>query len=137
MVRGREGSQSKILRSVRSVRIRRAAKQQRYKKIVSHAGQIIKISSHKTEYMHAARTALFTGMIQLFLLPASFGQSADSTVLVVHKTRDFACSGDTSAAGWQGSSWLVLPKRNQNGVYYQTRMKLLYSDSGIYCLYYC
>jgi hypothetical protein len=90
------------------------------------------------EYMHAVRTALFTGMIQLFLLTASsFGQSADSTVLVVHKTRDFACSGDTSAAGWQRSSWLVLPKRNQNSVYYQTKMKLLYSDSGIYCLYYC
>src|ERR1700676_4980855 len=64
-------------------------------------------------------------------------QSADSTILFVNKTKDFACTGDGNAVNWNNEKWVVLPNRNENGIANLTKMKILYSDSGIYCLYYC
>lgn len=64
-------------------------------------------------------------------------QSSDTTVLSVMKTKDFTITGDGSAENWSKVQWLPLPQRNNDGAYYQTQLKLLYSDSGIYCLYYC
>jgi hypothetical protein len=65
------------------------------------------------------------------------GQTPDSTVLTVNKTNDFDITGDGTADNWNGEKWLQLPKRKDHGDAYQTKMKILYSDSGIYCLYYC
>ena len=65
------------------------------------------------------------------------GQSADTTLLIVHRTGDFEITGDGTAVNWNQAEWLALPKRNANGPAYQTKMKILYSDSGIYCLYHC
>ncbi len=65
------------------------------------------------------------------------GQSADSTVLIVNRTGDFEITGDGKAVNWKQASWQPLPKRNDRGPAYQTKMRILYSDSGIYCLYYC
>jgi Carbohydrate-binding family 9 len=65
------------------------------------------------------------------------GQVIDSTVLTVNRTRDFEITGDGQEAAWSDEKWQIVPKRNENGVEYQTTMKILYSDSGIYCLYYC
>lgn len=75
----------------------------------------------------------------LFSLPALSlqAQFADSTLLTVNKTADFEITGDGNAANWNKGKWLPLPKRNKNGDDYETKMKILYSDSGIYCLYYC
>ena len=96
-------------------------------------------TTYKPHYMHFAKTAVLAGMINLFTLTAIFvrGQSTDSTLLPVEKTEDFACTGKGSAANWGKITWLSLPGRNENGQGFQTRMKMLYSDSGIYCLFYC
>ena len=80
---------------------------------------------------------LFCFMLFLSMPRISTAQQVDSTVLTVNKTKDFEITGDGQEAAWSNANWLVLPKRNVNGVLYQTRMKILYSDSGIYCLYYC
>jgi Carbohydrate family 9 binding domain-like len=82
---------------------------------------------------------IFVCLFLLFSLPrmALWAQSADSTVLPVNKTKDFEITGDGKAANWSNEKWLVLPKRNENGTAYITKMKILYSDSGIYCLYHC
>jgi hypothetical protein len=69
--------------------------------------------------------------------PRLWGQEADSTLWHVSRTADFEFSGDGLSPNWQNQPWVELPERGQRGVEYQTRMKLLYSDSGIYCLYYC
>lgn len=55
----------------------------------------------------------------------------------VKYTTDFEVKGDGSAANWKNSEWLELSKGKDVGVAYETKMKMLYSDSGIYCLYYC
>ncbi len=86
------------------------------------------------------RTELLLGaLICLPFLNAGllYGQSADSTQLVVNKTSNFQITGDGSDTNWQHGEWQLLPERKISGAGYQTKLKLLYSDSGIYCLYFC
>ncbi len=81
----------------------------------------------------------FIYSLLLFSLPVAtiMGQSSDSTILVVNKTADFEITGDGRAPNWKKGNWLSLPKRNEGGAGYTTKMKILYSDSGIYCLFNC
>jgi len=74
----------------------------------------------------------------LFIITPFFlcAQSTDTTVLSVSRSKDFAITGDGSAANWKNVEWMILPQRSAGAVY-QTKVKLLYSDSGIYCLYNC
>ena len=55
----------------------------------------------------------------------------------IKRTRDFNITGDGSADNWNNAEWLKLPRRSGTGVAYETQVKLLYSDSGIYCHYRC
>jgi hypothetical protein len=64
-------------------------------------------------------------------------QSADSTTLFVNKTRHFTITGDGTAANWKDQPWQVLTQRNSHELFLETKMKILYSDSGIYCLFSC
>ncbi len=66
-----------------------------------------------------------------------FAQDTDTTILKAIKTNDFAVTGDGSASNWNAVRWLTLPQRNPGNIVYKTKIKLLYSDSGIYCLYHC
>ena len=59
------------------------------------------------------------------------------TVLKAKHTADFGITGDGSAANWNYAEWLTIPQRNSTNVAYQTQVKVLYSDSGISCLYPC
>jgi len=72
----------------------------------------------------------------IFEMPL-MAQVGDSTMLTVNRTKDFQISGDGTAENWKTESWVILPKREGKGPAYETKMKILYSDSGIYCLYYC
>jgi hypothetical protein len=55
----------------------------------------------------------------------------------VKHTANFEITGDGRTANWNSSEWLQLSQERDSGVAYQTKLKMLYSDSGIYCLYYC
>jgi hypothetical protein len=57
-------------------------------------------------------------------------------VLVVKSTSNFDISGKGTAQEWNSTGWISLPKR-KGPTDYTTRAKLLYSDSGIYCLFSC
>ncbi|HEY6978259.1 MAG TPA: carbohydrate-binding family 9-like protein [Chitinophagaceae bacterium] len=67
----------------------------------------------------------------------SFSDSVEEGVMKVKYSKDFAITGDGSASNWNNTEWLTLPKRNSADLAYQTKVKVLYSDSGIYCLYHC
>jgi hypothetical protein len=69
--------------------------------------------------------------------PFLYAQSIDTTLMHIKKTNDFQITGDGSAANWNSAQWATLPQRNNISAAYQTQIKLLYSDSGIYCLYRC
>jgi hypothetical protein len=58
-------------------------------------------------------------------------------VLKISRTADFEISGDGSAEHWKDVSWIDLPQRRKPAVNYTTRVKLLYSDTGIYTLFWC
>ena len=66
---------------------------------------------------------------------ASLFHLKEDTLKVKHTT-NFAINGEGSNSNWNNSDWLELPKSGGN-VSYQTKIKMLYSDSGIYCLYHC
>jgi hypothetical protein len=59
------------------------------------------------------------------------------SILKVKKTPDFAVNGMGNAAAWNQTSWLNLPQSGGATTNYTTRFKILYSDTGIYCLYNC
>ncbi len=82
------------------------------------------------------RTKVLLGSL-LFYAGLLRGQTPDSTVLIVNKTSDFKITGDGSSPNWQHEEWLPLATRKVSGTGYLTKLKLLYSDSGIYCLYFC
>ena len=67
----------------------------------------------------------------------NFSDSSDNGILKVKHTTDFKITGDGSAANWNNAEWVALGQRNSTNVAYQTQVKVLYSDSGIYCLYRC
>lgn len=80
----------------------------------------------------------FNFNITFFLLPFFlYAQPFDSTTLIVNKTNDFAITGDGSATNWNATDWVILTQQKNKEPHYETRFKILYSDSGIYCLYYC
>lgn len=58
-------------------------------------------------------------------------------VLKVTKTTDFEINGEGTATEWNQTEWITLPKRSNANISYQTQFKILYSASGIYCLYRC
>ncbi len=79
---------------------------------------------------------IFIALI-FFVVPDINAQSADSTTWVVKKTKDFVLNGNGNAVEWNATDYLELPKRRNGAMDYKTKMKILYSETGIYCLYQC
>jgi len=55
-------------------------------------------------------------------------------VLRVRRTEDFAVSGQGDAAAWKEVAWEPLNLRKTGGHSYPTRVKVLYSETGLYVL---
>jgi len=74
----------------------------------------------------------------LIVIPSFlYAQSKDSSILIVKKTSDFKITGDGAAVNWNNTQWITLSEKDSSPVTYKTQFKVLYSDSGIYCLYNC
>jgi hypothetical protein len=85
-------------------------------------------------------SGLFTAILALSALtlaaqPTGIAGPADPILQVVH-CRDFKLTGDGSATPWDNAQWTALNPQKP-GIAYSTRFKIMYSDSGIYCLYQC
>jgi len=61
-------------------------------------------------------------------------QETASPVLRVKKTEDFVVSGKGDAAAWKKTEWEPLNLRSTGGHKYATRVKILYSTTGLYVL---
>lgn len=63
--------------------------------------------------------------------------SENSSTLLVKKTNDFSITGDGSADNWDKTDWVELTQRsnydNTSGLL--TRVKVLYSEAGLYVLF--
>jgi predicted TIM-barrel fold metal-dependent hydrolase len=55
--------------------------------------------------------------------------------LVVRRANDFEVTGDGSNAAWSKADWVPIPRRMNEGLPYDSRIKLLYSSTGLYVLF--
>lgn len=60
----------------------------------------------------------------------------DMDELIVVKCDDFEVTGSGNDPQWEKASWVNLTQQQTRSPYV-TRFKIMYSDSGIYCLYHC
>lgn len=90
--------------------------------------------------MYYRKWAISLAIISIALLlfaPRMYGQQHRDSTLKVPKTPDFTVTGDGSASAWDRAAWTILPLREGAAANYTTQVKILYSDSGIYCLFHC
>ncbi len=53
----------------------------------------------------------------------------------VARTADFDVTGEGQADAWEKAAWLTLSSRNKDGDSLESRVKVLYSDRGLYVLF--
>ncbi|MFO0815818.1 MAG: amidohydrolase family protein [Gemmatales bacterium] len=61
-------------------------------------------------------------------------QESKKPDLRVKMTEDFKVTGDGKAEAWKKATWEPLTHRTKNGLPYETKIKLLYSQTGLYVL---
>ena len=66
-----------------------------------------------------------------------FAQYNDSTILKVTSCTDFTVTGDGKNENWAKAKWLNLIPRTTSGNTLTTRIKMLYSNKGLYFLFNC
>jgi hypothetical protein len=75
---------------------------------------------------------LFLSVLSIILQQGS----NNDTVLKVKQTADFKISGEGRDVNWTKTDWLTLPQRSGDTLL-STRVKMLYSQTGIYVLFEC
>lgn len=76
-------------------------------------------------------------IILSFLIVFPFiNRAQERKQLTVRHTMDFALTGDGKAETWRATDWIPMEKQRGKATY-ETKAKLLYSDSGFYALFYC
>ncbi len=65
------------------------------------------------------------------------GENKKDDVLIIKKSTDFEISGAGSAEEWSQTDWVKIPRRTTLGKDFLTKVKMLYSNEGIYFLFYC
>jgi hypothetical protein len=76
---------------------------------------------------------LFTNYIKAYSPGASF----ETDSVVIKKCHDFEITGNGSSDQWQRTGWINLAQQGQTSSSYQTKVKILYSGTGIYFLFNC
>lgn len=86
------------------------------------------------------RIVLFLSLVLLTAFESVNGQQpssqppADRPRMTVPATADFEVTGAGDNAAWQRAEWTPLRKRQPDGHPYDTRVKMLYSNTGLYVL---
>ena len=57
--------------------------------------------------------------------------------VTVKKCSDFKVTGDGSSAEWKNTEWLTVAQQGTGPFLYSTKVKVLYSETGIYFLFNC
>jgi hypothetical protein len=56
---------------------------------------------------------------------------------IIKKCNDFVITGDGSSSEWLKTAWISLAPRETGVKGYETKVKVMYSGTGLYLLYYC
>ena len=62
---------------------------------------------------------------------------ADPGSITVKKCQDFTVTGDGSSGTWNKTEWISLLPQGSGDIAYETKVKVLYSGTGIYFLFHC
>ena len=57
--------------------------------------------------------------------------------ITIKKCRDFKITGNGVSEAWNKTGWINMVQQEPNTFYYETRVKVLYSETGIYFLFNC
>jgi hypothetical protein len=79
---------------------------------------------------------LYSACLVALLVPMGEAVAQAKIDHVVKRTSEFELKGDGTSPEWSKASWLPLPKRKGTATY-ETRAKLLYSETGIYGMFEC
>jgi|SRR5664279_391961 len=66
-----------------------------------------------------------------------FASSSDRDTVIIKKCSDFTVSGDGISEQWKYADWISLAGPDKRVSSYQTKVKALYSEKGIYFLFNC
>jgi len=100
---------------------------------ILHILIILKEADQEKNYHDTMKLLFAFGL--LLTTVASWSQPQPAP-LAIKSTPDFEVQADTGSANWKNASWVNLPARGGEKKY-NTRFKMLYSATGVYCLYYC
>ena len=88
-------------------------------------------------YRHALFPSLIVSLFMSLIAdaPAAGQGSAEARpALQVHPTDDFEVTGAGDNAAWRKAEWTPLNRRQPEGLNYDSRFKVLYSNTGLYFL---
>jgi hypothetical protein len=77
---------------------------------------------------------ILSGMINNGFLFAASPEPGSTTV---RKCKDFKVTGDGTSIEWLSTDWLTVAQQSTESVLYPTKVKVLYSETGIYFLFNC
>ena len=82
-------------------------------------------------------------LLTLFLISLSANlfislSKEENTTLMVKKTEDFIITGEGTSPEWNKTEWLPITiQKSSAGIAFATRIKVLYSERGLYFLFFC
>lgn len=93
------------------------------------------------KYMSTPNNGLLLATL-VGILPLWFAKStpiADDQmhVLKINRTPDFELTGDGGSPQWTKTGWVDIPQRRTFAVAFSTKIKILYSATGVYFLFKC
>jgi hypothetical protein len=105
---------------------------------VSHF-QIFKFSNFQIVFPMKNKSVLTTAIFafaafSLMAQSAPVKNPADQIIPVIHCS-DFILTGDGNEPAWTPAQWIKLNSKQSRS--YETQFRIMYSKSGIYCLYKC
>jgi Carbohydrate family 9 binding domain-like len=66
-----------------------------------------------------------------------FATNPERDSVIIKKCQDFKITGDGASAAWNKTEWITLFQQEPKATSYQTKVKVLYSEMGIYFLFNC
>jgi len=76
-------------------------------------------------------------IITVVIFAQNSGPSGKDATILIKRTSEFTVTGKGTAEEWKIAEWVSLTPQERGITGYETKVKILYSESGLYFLYHC
>lgn len=83
------------------------------------------------------RSVYFLLLLLLSIVVSEGQRASEGNTIILHLTDDFELEGEGNATAWNSTEWVSVEYRAGKMKSYKTQVKLLYSATGLYCLFRC